>query len=103
MSAHPDFIPGTCKVLERNHTGDTVNLNSAQELDFVAPLERAGDTTITCRADLGPGALTILNFANTGDTCDLGPENAPVAKTKDWTEVIKANGEATLICRFGPH
>jgi hypothetical protein len=101
--AHPAFT-ATCRVLERNpHIGKTFDLNSAEELDFGAPLARAGDTIITCKADLGPGALTILTFANTGDTCDLGPEHAPLATTTDWKEIIKANGETTLICRFGPH
>jgi hypothetical protein len=100
--AHPDFIPGVCHFLLRDRARLRLNLDNAEQLDFRAPLLRVGDPIVTCTGDQGPGALVVLNFANTGDTCDLGPEAAPVAKTKDWSETIKANGETTLICRFGP-
>lgn len=99
---HPEFNPGTCVMLKRGHAGQQFNLDTAEELDFRAPLLKIGDTSITCVGDLGPGPAETLNFANTGETCLLGPEANPVAKTKVWTEFIKANGETTLICTFGP-
>lgn len=101
-NAHPDFIPGTCHVLQRDKVRDRLDLDNAERLDFIAPALRIGDTTVSCTADLGAGPITFFSFANTGFTCDLGPEIKPIAKTRDWTEIIKANGQTTLTCRFGP-
>jgi hypothetical protein len=120
--AHPAFT-GSCQILKRNKSGEDLTLKfdtpacssqpgvpCLEEIDFNAtPLGLPGEITLTCRADnLGVGTgTTILNFANTGDTCDLGlgplPENAPIAKTQNWQEVITASGEATLTCVFPPH
>jgi hypothetical protein len=100
--AHP-FFNAECKILQRNHLQRLdLTVNNGERLDLDAPLARLGDSIVTCKGDLGPGPAVTLNFLNTGDTCDLGPDNAPVAKTKIWTETIKANGEATLRCDFGP-
>jgi hypothetical protein len=102
VQAHPDYTPGSCHLLERSRVRDALNLDNAEQLDFNAPLLRIGDTTVSCKADFGPGAMLLFNFANTGFTCDLGPETAPIAKTKVWTETISPSGEATLTCVFGP-
>jgi hypothetical protein len=100
--AHPDFIPGSCHPLNRSKARFAVTLDNAEEMDFVAPLLRFGDTTAICRTDIGPGVAITFTGASTGFNCDLGAEEHPVAKTKNWVETIKPNGEVTLICTFGP-
>lgn len=99
---HPEFVPGSCTVLERNKLGTHLNLDNAEQLDFLAPLLLIGSTTVTCRGNLGAGSAMVLNFGNTGDRCVLGPPDHVVARTEIWTETIAATGEATLICSFGP-
>lgn len=101
--AHPDFNPGTCTVLGRQRAGHVLNLDNAEVLDFLAPALRIGTTTTTCTANLGPGSAQILNFENVHEECLLGPPGHFIAKTQVWTEIIKENGETTLICTFGPH
>ena len=100
--AHPSFAGSSCKVLDRLKAGHSFNFLTAEELDFIAPLLILGDTITICRGDLGIGTAQVWNFANTGEKCFLGPEGVASPQTTDWTEVIKANGETTLICRFGP-
>jgi hypothetical protein len=69
----------------------------------------AGNSTITCKADL-PAAATLppkgavkCNFANTGDFCtgansDGTPNFSELSS--DWTEVVTPSGQASLVCHF---
>lgn len=99
---HPPLFSASCRIIQRDKSPFPLDLNNGERLDFDAPIARLGDQIVTCRGDLGPGPAMILNFTNTNVPCDIGPEKEPIARTKIWTETIKANGEATLICDFGP-
>jgi hypothetical protein len=69
----------------------------------------AGNSTITCKADLPAGATlppkgaVKCNFANTGDLCpganaDGTPNFSDLSS--DWTEVVTPSGQASLVCHF---
>jgi hypothetical protein len=102
VQAHPFFAGGECRILNRVKQGVLFNLDTMIGSEFVSPLTKDALRVSVCRANLPPGELKILNNANTGQKCFLGPESAPLANTTDWIEIITANGEATLICRFQP-
>lgn len=107
-SAHPGLLIDECRMVLRDKTTKVFDLRTAEEIDYVSPLNNPGPhnqghSVIICRADFGPGASAILNNANTGEICDLGFEASLITSTKEWEEDIKANGEATLICVFPPH
>jgi hypothetical protein len=99
-SAHPFYAGNECRILNRSKVGVVFNLDTMVGSEFVAPLTKNALRVSVCRASFPPGELKIFNNANTGQKCFLGRESAALASTTDWIEIITANGEATLICRF---
>ena len=61
----------------------------------------SGNIDANCKVDLGKGAQTTLNNANTGFTCSLTGSSG-ITPTTDWQEVISASGQTTLQCHFHP-
>ncbi len=69
----------------------------------------AGNSTITCKADLPAGATlpsdgaVKCDFASTGQHCTgAKPDGSPDFSklSTDWTEVITPGGQASLVCHF---
>jgi len=59
----------------------------------------SGNINADCKVDLGPGPQQTFNFENTGFHCFLTPSTSTIS-TDDWQEVISANGQTTLQCKF---
>ena len=64
-------------------------------------VSESGNINADCKVDLGAGAQTTLNFANTGFMCFITPSTSTISTT-DWSEVISASGQTTLTCHFPP-
>jgi len=63
----------------------------------------SGNINADCKVDLGSGSQMTFNSGNTGgDVCNLTGSNGVITFTTDWQEVISANGQTTLQCKFHP-
>ena len=93
--ANPSIGCG-CAIVLRNGTVATFNFPDLEHEEIT--LTESGNINANCKLDLGSGAQTTFDNANTpGFTCSIAGTSI---STTDWQEVISANGQTTLQCHF---
>jgi hypothetical protein len=97
--ANPSIGCG-CSIVLRNGSVATFNFPHLEHEDIT--LAESGNIDANCKVDLGSGAQTTFDNANTGFFCFLTGSNGNIASTTDWQEVISASGQTTLQCHFHP-
>jgi hypothetical protein len=97
--ANPSIGCG-CNIVLRNGNVATFNFPSLEHEEIT--LTESGNVNADCKVDLGTGPQTTFNFENTGFPCFLTGSNGNITSTTDWQEVISANGQTTLQCKFHP-
>ncbi len=87
-----------CTVLLRNGIPAIFNFPALEHEEVT--VAESGNIDANCKVDLGTGAQTTFNNANTNFSCFLTGSNGTITSTTDWQEVISANGQTTLQCHF---
>ena len=97
--ANPD-IQGGCSLVLRNGSVAAFNFPFLEHEEIT--LAESNNINSNCKADLGEGDQKTFDKSNTGFQCFLTGTLGTIEGTDDWQEVISADGQTTLTCKFHP-
>jgi hypothetical protein len=101
--ADPAFIitEGSCRMADGD--GGSITSTDVKQVNSNSP--KNGNITLKCYAtgvDNSTGKVVKYNFENTGAFCDTFETFPELSQqsTDDWKEVVSADGDAVLTCKF---
>lgn len=97
--ANPD-IQGGCAFVLRNGGVASFNFPFLEHEEIT--LAESNNINSNCKVDLGTGDQMTFDKSNTGFQCFLTGTRGTIEGTDDWQEVISADGQTTLTCKFHP-
>src|SRR5262249_36225786 len=86
-------ISCSCTILDRNGGRTSFSGSSVEHVEITRT--ESGNVNANCKVDLPSGTQKTWDFNNTGFSCFIDGVG-----TRDWQEVISANGQTTLTCKI---